>query len=189
MKEPRACNRQRRTATLIVSKSVPKVWYWDSWLKFLFWQMLVTEPTNAKGHNKWVQCPTYPEHMELPGCGHRLLINKFKPPTLEHAMFPWRLPKRGIRAIDLDNHGLKLSTRPNITAMRTHPTDVTQKTLGSKTIASLLGRWEASPCLAYTWWVGSWSVASRSRAAAVTSPIHLCISLSPLCLCLWFVKS
>lgn len=66
--------------------------------------MFVTEPTNAKGQNKWVQCPAYPEHMELPGCGQRLLINTFKSPTLEHAMFPWRLPKRGIRAIDLDNH-------------------------------------------------------------------------------------
>lgn len=102
--------------------------------------MFVTEPTNAKGHNKRVQCPTYPEHIELPGCGHRLLFNKFKPTTLEHAMFPWRLPKRGIRAMDLDNRGLKLSASTNLIVMRTHPTDVTQKTAGNKTIASSRGR-------------------------------------------------
>lgn len=68
------------------------------------------------------------------------MINTFKPPTLEHAMFPWRLPKRGIRAIDLDNHGLKLPANTNLIAMRTHLTDATQKTADNKIIASSQGR-------------------------------------------------
>lgn len=57
MKESRACKEQRGTVTFIVSKSASNIWYWESWLGFLCWQMFITEPTNVKGHNKWVQCP------------------------------------------------------------------------------------------------------------------------------------
>lgn len=78
----------------------------------------------------------YPEHTELPECGHRLLINKIKTTTLEHAMFRWKLPKRGMRAIDLDNCGLKLSASTNLTEKRMQPTDVTQNAPDSKITAS-----------------------------------------------------